>query len=243
MGSGGVGFTLGTACFVSDRNGLGRLSERRGKFVEFFTRREEQQKVNANVASAFPYICRLLEALDILEDVLKTYHKGLRFYRDIALSLQGNDTVFELMYVIIRSGGNPSVQQSLDAIVHEWELRTAAKKSGKMRDPNHDTVWCDLPDEQVEMLYDMLMYLDEQRGKDNDIVLQGLLPLRFRSPSSLKDYLHKAAIYVKTLAEAIRRKYPQYGFEVTLCGIYFHDKNGMISFSFIESPEYRTRTP
>ena len=78
---------------------------------------QEYQKAKADVESAFSHICRLLEALDILESVLATHDEQLYFYRNIATSLKTDYTVFELEYVIIRSGRNPAVKELLDSII------------------------------------------------------------------------------------------------------------------------------
>lgn len=199
--------------------------------------RQQAQKAKADVAAALPSICRLLESLDILESVLKAHDERLHFWRNIALSLKTDDTVFELQYVIIRSGRNPEVKKHLDSITLERGWRNYAKESGKplstIRSANDDAVWCDLPDEQLEMLYDMTIYFDEERDKDNDITLKGSLPLRFGNPSSRGAYIYKSNMYVKVLAEAIHAKCPEYGFQADTYGINFHDKNGVVSYDGI----------
>ena len=200
-------------------------------------RQEEYQKVKTAVASTFQYNCRMLEALDILEDVLKAHDQSLRFYRNIGPSMRTNDTVFELQYVILRSKRNPLVQKALDSIVDEETLRTTAKNSGKAlptrRDPDNYTVWCDLTDKQVDLLYDVITDFNQRRDEDNDIVLEGSLLLRFDNPSGYNSYTYRVNMYVKALAEAIHERFPRYGFEADTYGIHFNDKNGVVSYKNI----------
>ena len=199
--------------------------------------RIEAQKAKTDVASASQSIFRLLEALDILEDKIKGYRGNLNFYRNIGPDIKTHDSVFEIKYCIINSKRNPSVQEALDSIIRERGMRTAAKKAGEssltVSSPDNYTVWRHLTDEQVELLYDMMIDLDEQRDEDNDIVLTGSLPLRFDNPSNYDSYTRKANVYVRALAEAIHAKFPQYGFEANTYGIQFNDKNGVVSYNGI----------
>ena len=199
--------------------------------------RIEAQKAKTDVASTFGYTCRMLEALDILEEELKHYQGNLGFYRHIGPDIKTHDSDFELQYVIIHSHRNPSVKEALDSLVRERTLRTIAKKSGETlptkRSSENYTVWCNLPDERFDVLFDMITDLNQERDEDNDIILKGSLWLRFDNPSSYNGYTRKANVYIRALAEAIHAKFPQYGFEANTYGILFNDKNGVVSYNGI----------
>ena len=200
---------------------------------------EEYQKAKSDVARTFPDTCRMLEALDILEDVLKPCGNGLNFCRYIEPSLQTNDTVFKLQCSIINSNSrrSPKVQESLNSIVREKSLRTAAKNSGErlptVRGPDNYTVWCHLTDKQIDTVDDMITDFNQLRNEYNDIVLEGSLLLRFDNPSGYNSYTYRVNMYVKALAEAIHERFPRYGFEADTYGIHFRDKNGVVSYKDI----------
>ena len=199
--------------------------------------RQQIQKAKADVAAASQSIFRLLEALDILEDKIKGYSGNLNFYRNIGPSIKTHDSVFEMTYGIINSKRNPLVKEALVAIVDERGMRNDAKKSGESSSTASsfykDTVWRDYSDEQIKLLYDMMIDLDEGRSEYNDIELKGELPLRFDNPSGYDSYKRKANVYVRALAEAIHAKFPEYGFEANTYGISFHGKNGLVSYDGI----------
>lgn len=200
--------------------------------------RQEAQKAKTDVAAAVPSICRMLEALDILEDRIKWRDEDLNFFHHIGISIQTHDSVFQVKCFIINSNENPSVQKDLDSISREQALRATAKKLGetlptKNRGPDNYTVWCSLTDEQFDIVSDMITGLDQERNKDDDIVLKGDLPLRFDNPSDYDSYTHKANVYVRALTEAIHAKCPEYGLEANSYGIHFTGKNGVVSYDGI----------
>ena len=197
-------------------------------------REKELQKVKADVASAFRYTCRMLETLDILEDVLKPYGDRLYFYRAIGPNLRKTDTLFELKCIILRSRRYPLVQNAVDSIVREQELRYDAKMSGEpLSSFENYTVWRDATDEQLARLHDITTVFDQRRTEANDIMLETSLLLRFDNPLSYDAYCYKVNMYVRALAEAIHKKFPAYGFEADTYGIHFNDKNGVVSYKGI----------
>ncbi len=198
-------------------------------------REEEYQKVKTEGAAGFRDVCRVLEALDMLEDVLKAHDRSLHFYRHIAPYAQTYDTVFKIQYIIIKSSRNPFVKEAIDSIWKEESKRhrIARERSqyghempSTLENPDDYTVWNRLTDEQVELLGE-ISTLDQRRDEDNDIVLEGSLILRCDS------YPYKVKMYIKALSEAIHEKFPDYGFEASSNGIRFNDKNGVISYKDI----------